>query len=770
MAKVMSRSFLSSDEKLEFLRVCKSPEAADILQHKTLRSLVLDNSAFLEASLLKKLNELGDWQGCQPILLGSWARQELCPLSDLDVIFLGPDQKVLGFVEKVQEAGLRIRYRVPKDPKDWTVGVEPFDILALFGARALAKEGEEQLSLQRQSLQKNFKKIRKTLLRAVLVERKRRQKRLDSITNFLEPHIKYTPGGIRDIEQALALLQLYPEKTAGTEHALQILHFYKDFLLLVRQRLHAESSQDILAGAEQLEISKAFSFSGLSPFMKEVQRGLSRTFFYSEWLVESIKATQKKIQQVAKTPLKKPEDLMKALRKDPGILMQKKVRESLSDTFKRPAKKSRELALSAAQLRCVEQLLGPRSADSLVFATFNSRLIDKVLPAVKKLVGHVQHDQYHRFTADIHLQQACREFLKVRASSKELGPLAFLHKELSAKDWELVGWSCLFHDLSKGEGGDHSHKGAESVYKMLPRGFKSKSFQDDLSWMVENHLLLTSLAFKRSSMSSQTLKELQSHGVTTRRLQLLAVFTVIDIKATNPEAWTHWKGQLLRDFLMDLRSPDSLQRQKLLHVLETRFKKLPATTVDEFDSFLLHRIPVNTLVRDLESVYKVKEASLKIFKVAGRNWVRFFEPHDRPGLLTEYVDRLHQVGANVLHASVQTLPGVGVYDWFQVQLPRNKEKLLLHSKCGSGPVAKAIFEDLEITPMGSDDWMIRLKAKDQRGLLKYACYALGQAGANIKSARVHTWGLKVEDVFRIQFKGTEAELKSNITSFFGDFR
>ena len=201
-------------------------------------------------------------------------------------------------------------------------------------------------------------------------------------------------------------------------------------------------------------------------------------------------------------------------------------------------------------------------------------------------------------------------------------------------------------------------------------------------------------------------------------------------------------------------------------MFEAEFKNVPTTVVDEFDSFLLQRIPPKTLVKDLKALKQ--EASLQIFKIQGRTWVRFFDPVDRSGLMVSYVDRLHQAGANVLHASVQTLPGFGVYDWFQVHLPKGKEKILNNSTYKNQDPLKVHFDSVQITPLGTNEWLVNFKAKDQKGLLKYACYGLSQAGANIKSARVHTWGLKVEDIFRISFKGSEEDLKKNITSFFGD--
>src|SRR5437870_5055991 len=145
MAEVMSRSFLSADEIKKFAAVMKLPKAGDLKNGQSLRELVLFNSKFLEGQLLAKLRKIGPFEKLHPILLGSWARQELCPYSDLDILFLGPDDEVLQFVQAAQEQGLKLRYRVPQDRQDWTVGVKDFDILALMGAHALTTEGEVAL-------------------------------------------------------------------------------------------------------------------------------------------------------------------------------------------------------------------------------------------------------------------------------------------------------------------------------------------------------------------------------------------------------------------------------------------------------------------------------------------------------------------------------------------------------------------------------------------------------------------------------------------------
>lgn len=209
----MSRSFLTIEEQQKFLENFKRVSAADFSNSDALAQAARKNSLWLEETLIAKFKTLGPWEQVHPILIGSWARNELCPASDLDIIFVGPDEKVFEFVSSAQEQGLKLRYRVPKNRDDWQEGVQPFDILALFGARALTPFGEKSLQQQKEKLQQSAKILRKQILKAVLEERAKRQKRLDSITNFLEPNIKYAPGALRDVEQALQIYNLLDRKS-----------------------------------------------------------------------------------------------------------------------------------------------------------------------------------------------------------------------------------------------------------------------------------------------------------------------------------------------------------------------------------------------------------------------------------------------------------------------------------------------------------------------------------------------------------------------------
>lgn len=109
-------------------------------------------SHWLGVKLEDRMKSVPEWRDVHPIMLGSWARGELCPKSDIDVLFCGDEAKVKIFVDKIQESGLKLRYRMPQNPEDWTENVEAFDILALLKARPLTPEAAQKLFAQQKMI------------------------------------------------------------------------------------------------------------------------------------------------------------------------------------------------------------------------------------------------------------------------------------------------------------------------------------------------------------------------------------------------------------------------------------------------------------------------------------------------------------------------------------------------------------------------------------------------------------------------------------------
>ncbi|WII70983.1 HD domain-containing protein [Bdellovibrio sp. 22V] len=725
-------------------------------------------SAWLGMRLEESFKTSPEWKDCHPVILGSWARGELSPKSDIDLLFCGDEEKVKSFVHRMQEQGLKLRYRMPQNPQDWTENVEAFDILSLLKGRPWTPEAAQKLFEQQKAIWSKKKHYRRILLKAVKEERKKRAERFDSITNYLEPNIKFGPGGLRDLEQGLQIYELFAEKFTHPGHALNVLRYYRSYLLNIRQKLHLEGHGDILSNAVQFDIARWMGFKSNKDFMRDLQRGLSRVHFYSDWIVEVAEASDKELKQIEQLEFSKSDDLVSVLHKNPSVLVQKKVRENLDALLPDKAEKTS----ARRRGKALEQVLSVKAADEFLVSVFRSRLIDKLVPEVRRLVGYVQHDQYHRFTADSHIMQACREVKRIYQKPRELGPLQFIHKELSPEDWRILSWACLYHDLAKGlESGDHhSDLGEQIVERDFRKYGFAKGFTEEVKWMVKNHLELSQAAFRKNPKDPKVWNELREKGIEGARLLRLALFTAIDIRATNPEAWNEWKAKLLKELVLSLQSKKVQDYFDFQRWGARKKLKIAPELVEELGPVLLDSLAIKDLVDDLKKAEST-ETSLKpwVYKTRkGEIWIRFHEKRDRKGLLSDYVGQLYSLGLGIRHAAIHTIPKVGVYDWFQVTTSKSIPqiaKLLENSQLGTKPVPDVRFDSIQLVSADDKEWVISFKGPDQAGLLASAARSLSDAGVSVKSARVHTWGRQVDDIFFVKtLSGEPQELIASLKS------
>lgn len=697
-------------------------------------------SARLKTEILKIFNtQAPSFLASEPLMVGSLARGELCPGSDLDFVFLGPEERVQEFVGWAQQKGLKLRSRVPENHEDLAQGVELWDHLSLLDGEALTAKGEDVLARERQRIVQAGRAQKNKWLRQLRDEREKRHERYDSIQNMLEPSIKMGLGGLRDLDQARLILKAFPEIEVPDSHVLQLLDYHLKSFLWIRQRLHLEGERDLISNQSQPGLADFFGFGHYRDFMFFVQRGLSRVSFYSDWILEIAgpKARQKP------PVLKKAGDLTKALLEDPSVRTQFWVRRALDEFW--PVKSlERRRAERGRELR---KFFSPKVKDAAWRALFRSRLMDRLVPEVKPLVGLVQHDQYHRFAADAHLLQVIRETLRARKSVRHLGPLAKFARGFKDKDWQLLLWTALYHDIAKGRPEDHEDLGAKWVQRDLTAFGLSASDTREVRWLVQNHLAFSQAALRRDPNDPAILRGLEQLHLTEDRVRRLLLFTAIDILGTNPQAWNEWKAKLLASLGERLLSED----QKL----ETAFaKKFSFLQDDQRQSlFLISReIGLKKLQMDLTVIQVGRARAFEVFKVKKRVWLRYSRSRDRHGALAEVLGLLFQAGASVLQAHVLTLPRFGIYDWFCLDFSGSPESLLKRLELfAKQPAKKAPPVKWEsVQKIEGESPTVLFKGLDQRGLLWSAAESLSEAGLEIRSAVVQTWGQKAEDLFVVK--------------------
>jgi [protein-PII] uridylyltransferase len=273
-------------------------------------------------------------------------------------------------------------------------------------------------------------------------------------------------------------------------------------------------------------------------------------------------------------------------------------------------------------------------------------------------------------------------------------------------------------------------------------------------WLVENHLLMSTAAFRQNPQAQTTWKRLFARGVEGRRMLLLALFTAIDIRATNPEAWTPWKAQLLYNLAENLRSPEAKSLNEHISFARKKNLKEAEDWIMAMDPLLLQMISPTVLIADLKEASKAKQdLPVKVLTKNKRVWVRFHRKQDEPGLFTGFVQRLFGLGLSIQLSSVQTLDKIGVYDWFCLRTEKPARQIAKWLSLDSKPQVsppKVQFQSVDLMSQDEEEWILSFRGKDQRGLLFAASHALASEGSNLRWARAHTWGNQVEDVFSIR--------------------
>lgn len=728
-----ARSFLTDSETQACLQIWKKQIPGQV-------------SEYLQQKLIDKLSKLKSYNRLQIFGMGSVARQELCPQSDIDLLIIGPEVRIKEFMQNSFDVGLKIRARTFTDTKDIFEGAEVFDLLSLSQLFPFTTEAHSSLSAINDSVSKQLQKKRQLILKKLKSEKAERLNRFDSLVNYLEPNLKQGSGGLRDIQQSLYLFEVFPEKLQDCDSNKKILLQNKMRLLNIRQGSHLLGFGDSLVAQAQLDLQQELGFQSISSLMMDVEKLFSDSSFYANWALAKVQNPLPSFRLPNSLGLSFRE-LLKLLEKDTGEVIQEKLR-------------SRRLIvqLDSSPERDLRRLLHSGMPEGRLMALFGSKMMRRIFSDLKKVEGLVQHDQYHLLTVDAHLKQAMRLAIRARHNPNYFGKkMATIAGHFKKLDWEIIFWSAFFHDLAKGRKGDHSTVGAKLCQKVLQRYQFKQSFIDEVAWIVENHLIFSVAAFRRNPKSAKTLHWLLSRGVKGHRAHRLAFFTALDIYATNASAWNDWKANLLSDLHLELTSSRAKKLEKFLLGLSRNVLTQNLDFYSQLDQRLIAEVSPRVLAADIKKIQSTAKSldPLVINAGKGRYWIRFHEAQDQDGLFLRYVSSLHACGLSVTEAFVQTFENYGVYDWFLVRGSRKRDSikkiLLLSLQNTKTPEPKVLFfEKIEITEQDDSSAIISFRGIDQKGALLAAAAAVYESNLPIIWAKIVTWGRRLDDVFFVK--------------------
>ena len=568
------------------------------------------------------------------IALGGYGRAELNPRSDIDLMFFCGD-KTREHAEMVAQRilyllwdlNLDVGYSVRTAKECLLLAGQDLTIrTALLDARFLA--GDEGLfgEFGKQVLQSVLDRNTQVFLNAKYEEHKARLAKYGASVYLLEPNIKESEGGLRDLHTAIwmarvkfkaASLGELVRKSVISEAELVQFQAAFDYLWRIRNELHYLSKrkneqlhfdkqeaiaaflgyrdsrkgpaveqfmQDYYAHASQVE---HLSASLISQTMHQPERSAKVFGVFRRRMVgkdffiyaNELKAVSKGL--FAERPAAMMEAFAHAKRLDARLSIELKgmIRSNLhliNDRFRR----SREISeLFLEILRTPGGIA--RTLQDMHHLTFLNRYI----PEFERIYCKVQHDAYHIYTVDTHTLFCIEELEKLWLGTYRERKPVYTQVANEVEKRELLVLAVLFHDIGKGEGKDHSNRGAEMIPTIARRLNLNREDSQRLEFLVRRHLDMAHISQRRDLHDDRLILDFARSMGMSENLRMLFLLTFADIKGVGPDVWSEWKGSLLQelyekafevlergDFYQDLRSERVRNRKrKVLEALSEDF-------------------------------------------------------------------------------------------------------------------------------------------------------------------------------------------------------
>ena len=174
-------------------------------------------------------------------------------------------------------------------------------------------------------------------------------------------------------------------------------------------------------------------------------------------------------------------------------------------------------------------------------------VLGRYLRAFGRIVGQMQHDLYHVYTVDEHILKVVRNLRRfaIPELAHEFPLCSRLMSDFARP--ETLYLAGLFHDIAKGRGGDHSALGAIDALRFARAHQLSRADAELASWLVANHLVMSATAQKQDISDPDVVRAFAERVRDERRLAALYMLTVADIRGTSPKVWNAWKAKLLED-------------------------------------------------------------------------------------------------------------------------------------------------------------------------------------------------------------------------------
>ena len=522
---------------------------------------------------------------------GSFSRRELSPYSDIDLMFILPT--VEGNEEAIQEVvtlfwdcGIEASHTVRElgdiekyHDSDLHTFTQFFETRFILGNEKIYKEWNDKLLSSVREEKKG------DLIRQYFGDIKTRHKKYGESAKVLEPNIKFSAGGLRDLQvvgwmyalknnvvlteqseitQTESFLEfLKQNKQVHERETDRLLESYK-FILGVRNALHLLSKHR----TDRLEFGVQQKIARQLGYRRDAWKTFMRDYFDSANVIARFSKTMiRRFEEQITNPISDiltiPRDEDFTIKGNMVSINEYRIL-SLSEIFRafyyravaagRFDENLRSLVIESIQqlershkfersssVFFREILKLPRYVGDTLIAMNELGLLGAFLPEFKELVGFFQPGVYHCYTADEHTLIAVKNLEDLRNNNSNIGKL---YSSIHRKD--ILYLAIIFHDIAKPISlSGHEIIGGEIATSVMERlGYQQEDI-NIVQFLVRHHLTMEQTAFRRNLNDPATLNNFRSMIPYSTWLDYLYLLTYADLSAVSPIVWTQWKNDLL---------------------------------------------------------------------------------------------------------------------------------------------------------------------------------------------------------------------------------
>lgn len=849
-------------------------------RRSTLLDVVINDllSGVLEGSVFAEPTSPAPKHPVTLVASGGYGRGVLNPGSDIDLLFLLPEHtRAIGAgikdtIEQVllmlYDVGFKVGHAVRSIPEAIKFANQDHQTkTALLDARFIAGDATLFDSFTTQFIKSCIKGREHSYLAQRSEDIRARHKKWGQTIHLQEPNVKEGCGGLRDYHNLIWVLWVLRQSRdlSGLVRANELtLSSFKEienayeFLMRVRNGLHyaqKNRSGDLLTLRHQGILAEEFKYPQKSilrkseAFMRDYYFHARNLFQHSTSIMQAFELEVGEI--TTRVPvvaflarLRSKDEFFDGFfsrdglifpenegifKEDPNRMMRmfrhtQSRHLTLGPEIRRLFRRSyflinRAFRASRSNRETFEQILQERGDVARILRQMHRvGFLGRYLPEFGALTDLVQHEFFHRYSADEHTLRCIEHLDALAKPDADDKQTVFFRQLLQDLDDPYVMYMALIlHDTGRAENMRH-HEDASALLasqvctRLRIRGTRRRF----LTFLVDHHLTFWRTATTQNLDDPETIERFAASMQNRSFMEALFLFTYVDSRGTNEDGWNDWKSSLMmklyrstcsffedrKKFTRNLRRPEA----ELKEVVQ---KFLPGYRPSEIDAhfdnmperYFRFRGP-KSITRHLKlfhRFYEVVTTDLRESAVPLLGWdARPDEGYslcevvgwNRHHLLAKVAGALAARNINILSADLFTRSDDLVLDIFRVcttnfspvtsEREQKKVENLLRTEFSVGdeeidfraligseqrpsPFRQAV--NIEIpqrvfasNSLNSDFTVLELQAQDRLGLLYDVFTIIGDHDMEVVHARISTQAGAAIDRFYLIDSLTESKI------------